>query len=639
MKHIVIGTAGHIDHGKSCLTNALTASSADRRHIDRLKEERERGITIELGFAEFVLPNGQIASIVDVPGHEKLIKHMLMGAAGMDMVLLVVAADEGFMPQTKEHLEILTLLGLRHGIVVLTKIDMADAEWIEMVKEDLKEHLKGSFLEDAPVMPVSAFTGEGIDELKAKIMEMVNSLDEHVADKPFRLPVDRVFSIKGFGTVVTGTMMDGELNVGENVMIYPQNIASKAREIQHHEVKQERVGPGMRTAVNLSGVDKNDIARGCTVAKPGSMQLSNRIAVRIRMTKDAAFAVKNASRVHFYQGTQELVGKVRLLDSNLLEAGQEGYALIMFNETLTARSLDRFIIRFFSPMVTIGGGEILDMDAQRLKRNDLSVIDRLNRLAGTPSERVLQLVTDAKHGLITDKALTTESGLSAGEVRAALKELEHTGKIVRVREGFVSANVLESLWLSIEQLLKSFHEEQSLAEGMNLGELRERMFADSPKTADAFFDYFEKQGKLRRTGSFAALAAFRSAFSPEQVAMHDKLEELYRGFGKEPPTNDELAARFQPKEQKLFRQVMAKMLQDGTLTALSPAVNVLSEVYESALDTLMAMFEENESVALGDYRDALGVSRKFAKLFLDNFDGRRITKMVGDRRVLIGRRP
>ena len=634
MKHIVIGTAGHIDHGKSCLTNALTESTADHRHIDRLKEERARGITIELGFAEFVLPNGQIASIVDVPGHEKLIKHMLMGAAGMDMVLLVVAADEGFMPQTKEHLEILSLLGLQHGIVVLTKTDLADPEWIEMVKEDLKEHLKGSFLENAPVMPVSAYTGEGIEELKQKIMEMVDSLEEHVADKPFRLPVDRVFSIKGFGTVVTGTMMDGELAVGENVTIYPQCISSKAREIQHHDVKQESVGPGMRTAVNLSGVDKNDIARGCTVAKPGSMQLSSRIAVSIQMTKDAAFSVKNAARVHFYQGTQELVGKIRLLDADILGPGERGYALIMFNEMLTARNLDKFIIRFFSPMVTIGGGQILDMQSQRLKRSDPNVIDRLNRLAGTPLERVLQLVEDAGCALPQESLLATESGLSAGEVARALKELSAAGKIVRIREGFAARTCLERVWLSLEQLLKSFHEEQSLADGMQLAELRERVFSATPKTSDAFFEYFEKQGKLRRNGSLAALAAFQSAFSPEQVAMHKKLEELYLGFGKEPLTNAEVAEQF-ARQPKLFKQVSARMLQDGTLTALSPAVSVSTAAYNEALQLLTELLQQNGEITLADYRTALGVSRKFALLFLDYFDSQKITKKIGDKRVLV----
>jgi selenocysteine-specific elongation factor len=634
MKHIVIGTAGHIDHGKSCLTNALTEASASRRHIDRLKEEQKRGITIELGFAEFVLPNGQIASIVDVPGHEKLIKHMLMGAAGMDMVLLVIAADEGVMPQTKEHLEILSLLGLKHGIVVLTKIDMVDDEWIEMVTEDLTEHLKGSFLEGAPIMPVSAYTGQGIPELKDRILEMVKNIEEHSADKPFRLPVDRVFSIRGFGTIVTGTLMDGELSVGENVTIYPQGLQSKVREIQRHEVKLDKASPGMRTAVNLSGIDKNDIARGCTVAKPGSMWLSNRIAVKLRLTEDSPFSVKNASRVHFYQGTQELVGKVRLLDTAVLNPGEEGYALIMFTEPLTARCLDKFIIRFFSPMVTIGGGEILDMESPRLKRNDPAVRERLDRLAGEPKDRVLQLVEDAGYTLVQEKTLATESGLSGKAVHRALTELLKEEKILIINNGYVTVNCLNRVWQEIEQLLRRFHEEQSLAEGLPLSELRERVFPDSIKTADAFFDYFEEQEKMRRSGSYAALAEFQSAFSPEQVAMREKLEKLYTDMGIEPLTNAEVAAQFE-KKPKLFKQVQARMLQDGFLMSLNPNVTVSTEAYQKAFDKLMEMFSQQEKITLAEYRTELGVSRKFALFFLDYFDAQKITKMVGDSRVLV----
>ena len=615
MKHIVIGTAGHIDHGKSCLTTALTEDSASRRHIDRLKEERQRGITIELGFAEFVLPNGQIASIVDVPGHEKLIKHMLMGAAGMDMVLLVIAADEGVMPQTKEHLEILSLLGLKHGIVVLTKMDLVDEEWLEMVKEDVSEQLQGSFLENAPIMPVSSYTGQGIPELKNKILEMVKSLEEHTSDKPFRLPVDRVFSIKGFGTIVTGTLMDGDLSVGENVMIYPQQLESKVREIQHQCLA---FGDGVH-------YEK---------AKPGSMWLSTRIAVKIRMTADAPFSIKNASRVHFYQGTQELVGKLRLLDANVLNPGEEGYALVMFNETLTARNLDKFIIRFFSPMVTIGGGQILDMESPRLKRNDPAVLDRLNRLAGDPLDRILQLVEDAGYTLVQEKTLATESGLSGRAVHRALAELLNSEKILTISNGYVTRNCLDRVWLEIEQLLRSFHEEQSLAEGMHLGELRERVFPASTKSADAFFDYFEEQEKLRRSGSFAALAEFQSAFSPEQVAMQEKLEALYRDMGIEPLTNAEVAEQFDRKP-KLFRQVQARMLQDGILMALNPNITVSTEAYQTAYDKLMEMFSKSDAITLAEYRTELGVSRKFALFFLDYFDAQKITKMVGDKRVLV----
>jgi selenocysteine-specific elongation factor len=364
------------------------------------------------------------------------------------------------------------------------------------------------------------------------------------------------------------------------------------------------------------------------------MWMSNRIAVKLRLTADSPFSVKNASRVHFYQGTQELVGKVRLLDTNVLNPGEEGYALIMFTEPLTARCLDKFIIRFFSPMVTIGGGQILDMESPRLKRNDPNVRDRLERLAGEPLDRVLQLVEDAGYTLVQEKTLATESGLSGKAVHRALNELLQAEKILVISNGYVTRNCLDRVWLEIEQLLRSFHEEQSLAEGMHLGELRERVFPDSTKTADAFFDYFEEQEKLRRSGSFAALAEFQSAFSPEQVAMQDKLEKLYTEMGVEPLTNAEVAAQFE-KKPKLFKQVQARMLQDGILMSLNPNVTVSTEAYQKAYNKLMEMFSRSDKVTLAEYRTELGVSRKFALFFLDYFDAQKITKMVGDSRVLV----
>lgn len=631
MKHIIIGTAGHVDHGKTCLTKALTGVDTDR-----LKEEQKRGITIEIGFAQLTLPNGQTASIIDVPGHEKLIKNMLVGATGVDVVMLVVAADEGVMPQTKEHLEILSLLGVKKGIVVITKADMADDEWLEVVMDDVKEHVRGSFLEGAPMIPVSSYTMMGIDELKNKIVELVKDADERLSDKPFRLPVDRVFTVKGFGTIVTGTLVDGKINTGENVTIYPMEKSSRVRELQNHDVKQDRVSAGMRVAINLSGVEKKELMRGCTIAKPGSMQLSKRIAVRLELTPNSPYSVKNASLVHFYQGTQEMVGKLRLLDCNVLKAGQSAFALIMFEEKLTARNLDKFIIRFFSPMTTIGGGVILDMDSPRLKRTDPNVIDRLNNLAGSSAERVQQMIEDAGCALVKESSLATVSGLSATDVRQAVKELTRSGKVLNIREGLITKSCMDRVWLRIDELLRRFHEMQTLADGMNLGELRERVFSATPKTADAILEYYSKQDKLRLNGSIAALAEFSTSFSSEQTAIHDELEKLYIDCGLEPPSNTELGEKYKA-QYKLFKQVLARMVQDGTLTALNTTTAVHSTVTEKAREVMMEMFAESDSISLGDYRTRLGVSRKYAIMYLDYFDSKRITKLVGDRRILLKR--
>lgn len=630
MKHLVIGTAGHVDHGKTCLTKALTGVNTDR-----LKEEQKRGITIEIGFAQLTLPNGQQASIVDVPGHERLIHNMLVGATGIDVVMLVVAADEGFMPQTREHLEILSLLDIKNGIIVITKCDMADEEWLETVMDDTREQLAGSFLENAPMIPVSAYTGQGIDELKEKIVEMVEASPARSSDRPFRLPVDRVFSVKGFGTVVTGTLIDGVINTGDNVMIYPEEKPARVRELQNHDVKQEQVEAGMRVAINLTGIDKKELSRGCTIAQPGSMLKSEQITVQLQLSKDSPYKVKNYSFLHFYQGTQEKVCKVRLLDRTELKPGERCYAQLSFkNDSIVARNLDRFIVRFFSPMTTVGGGLILDMRKRRLKRDDSATLERLDRLNSGAVDRVFQMVADMGYELIKEEELLSISGLSAREVHAAVQQLQQSGATVRIRGGYITKDTLDSLWLKAEALLKKHHAEQSLMEGMNLGELRSRLFTGALKNADAILDYFRQKGKLRIDNSSAALTQFQTSFSPEQTQMQKELEDYYINCGIEPPLNTQVAEDFALRS-KLAKQVTAKMLRDGTLIALNPNVTVHSRFCKQALDTFVSMFKDNETVALGEFRTEMGVSRKFAQMYLDYFDAQKISKLVGDRRVLL----
>lgn len=629
MKHIIIGTAGHVDHGKTCLTKALTGTDTDR-----LKEEKKRGITIEIGFAKLTLPNGQTASIIDVPGHERLIRNMLVGAGGIDVVLLVIAADEGVMPQTQEHLEILSLLGIRQGIIVLTKVDMVDGEWLEMVTEDIREHMSGTFLEGAPILPVSSSTGEGIEELKAAIVSLIEDLPSRSSDRPVRLPVDRAFSVKGFGTVVTGTLMDGTLNAGDTVMVYPQQKLAKVRELQNHDVSQDRVEAGMRVAINLTGVDREELIRGCTIAQPDSMQLTRRIAVRLELTPDTPFEVRNASQLHFYQGTQELLCKVRLLDTNLLQKGSSCYAELTFEEDLAVRNLDRFIVRFFSPMTTVGGGVILDTETPRLKRNDLRILNRLRQLEHSPKTRIRQMVYDAGYCLPKEEELYRLSGLSARAVREALEELEEEKDVLRIHSGLISADVLNTVWLNMEALLRSYHNQQPLQEGMPLGELREKLFPGFPKAADAILNHLVQQQKIRLCGSSAALFAFRVTYSDELLALKEQIHKAYEGYGFEPPTNEEAEQHYAGREA-LFRQVFARMQQDGELVALTPQTAVLDRVCRSALDTFVEMFDQAETVALGEFRTKLGVSRKYAQMYLDYFDRCKISRLEGDRRVLL----
>lgn len=629
MKRIIIGTAGHVDHGKTCLTKALTGVDTDR-----LKEEQKRGITIEIGFAQLTLANGQTASIVDVPGHEKLIRNMLVGATGIDVVLLVVAADEGFMPQTREHLDILSLLEVKTGLIVITKTDMVDGEWLDAVMEDTRQNVKGSFLEAAPMLPVSAHTGAGIAELKAQILALVSAAPSRPNDRPFRLPVDRAFSIKGFGTVVTGTLVDGVIRTGDNVTVYPGGHSARVRELQNHDTKQAEVTAGMRVAINLSGVDKKDLSRGCIIAQPDSMLLSRQISVRLQLTPDAAFRVKNSSQLHFYTGTQERVCKLRLLDADELGPGESGYAQLAFDEELPARCLDRFIVRFFSPMTTVGGGLILDMKPKRLKRKAPATIARLDALAGPARARVLQLVQDHGAALLGEDDMLLTSGLAAGELRAAIAALRREGAVVAIKNGLIAQTTLDALWLQAETLLAAYHQEQSLSAGMHLGELREKLFSAAPRDADAILGYFQQQGRLRLDGSCAALADFQSAFTPEQAAMGQELERYYLDCGFEPPLNSEATERFGSRP-KLFAQVLNRMIKDGVLVAVNAQTTAHKTCCDRALAVFVAMFADSDTVTLADYRTALGVSRKYAQLFLEYFDSRKISRLVGDKRVLL----
>ena len=630
MRHIIIGTAGHVDHGKTCLTQALTGVNTDR-----LKEEQKRGITIEIGFAQLRLPNGQTASIIDVPGHEKLIHNMLTGATGIDVVLLVVAADEGFMPQTREHLNILTALGVKNGLIVITKTDLVDADMLELVMDDTRNNARGSFLEGAPILPVSAYTGEGIDELKENISELLDRSPAHTLDKPFRLPVDRVFSVKGFGTVVTGTLIDGTIQTGDEAAVYPGEYRVKVRELQNHDVKMDRVEAGMRVAINLSGLEKEKIARGSIIAAPGSMLRSDNIAVEVGLNPDSPFSVKNGSPLHFYQGTQEKICRIRLLDRNVLEPGEKTYAQLIFkNDEVVARNLDRFIIRFFSPMITVGGGGILDMNSRKLKRNDPATLARLENLNADPVSRILQMVEDADCSLIREEDLLSLSGLSTKVVRSALQQLRQSGKTVRIKGLYGSKAALDRRWTVCEELLRGHHEDESLMDGMHLGELRERAFPRAGRSADYVLSYYSEKGLIRIDGSSISLRQFQANYSPEQAAILRELEDYFIGKGFVPTPTEDLYKNYE-QNLKLCKQVLAKLTKDGVLIALTPSVLVYGQNCRKALETFREMFKETETVALGEFRTRMGINRKQAELYLNYFDNQRISRLVGDRRILL----
>lgn len=630
MKHVVIGTAGHVDHGKTWLTKALTGTDTDR-----LKEERERGITIDIGFAQLVLPNGQSASIIDVPGHEGLVRNMIVGATGMDLVLLVVAADEGFMPQTQEHMEILQLLGVEAGIIVLTKCDAVDEEWLEIVEADVRDHVQGTFLEDAPCARVSALTGAGIGELKHLIARLVEDAVPKNTERAYRLPIDRCFSKRGFGTVVTGTLVDGTLRVGDRLEVYPTHVMTRVRDLQNHNESARELFAGMRVAANLVGVERSDVRRGRTIACPGTVQVTRRVTVSLTLTDDAPFPVKNSSSLHFFTGTQELVGRVRLLDADEMRPGESGFAQLTFDEDIAARNHDRFIVRFFSPMVTVGGGTILDMAAGRLKRHNVDVGVRLRALAGSAAQRMGQRILDARLVPVTAASLAVTENLSGAEAEQALSPLLADGSVMRVAGGLISAVWMDRLRGSVRDALHAYHEAHTLERGMRLGELRERAFSSCPESADALIAQLEEEGLLEVGGGYAWLAGFEPSFSAEQAQLYERVRAAFDEAGFEAQANDEVRASL-GVGAKPFAEVFARLLADGAIVAVTPSSSLGGEAYRQALQTFRSMFDDADSVTIAQFRDRLGISRKYAQLLLDSFDKARISKLVGDARVLLG---
>lgn len=634
MKHIVIGTAGHVDHGKTCLTRALTGVDTDR-----LKEEQKRGITIEIGFARLTLPNGQTASIIDVPGHEKFIRNMLVGAAGMDVVLMVIAADEGFMPQTREHLGILSLLGVQNGIIVVTKADMVEEEWLEAIEEEAREDVRGTFLENAPIVAVSSYTGQGLEELKALIVKLVEGAEQRNQDRPFRLPVDRIFSVDGFGTVVTGTLLEGAMAPGDEVCVYPAEKKARVRGLQNHDQSVERVEAGMRVAVNLSGVDRADLRRGDTLAKPGSMTLSRQMDVQLTMLKDAPYPIKNDTQLHFHHGSRELLCKCVLLGRDTLKAGETGYAQLRFQEDVAVKNGDPYVVRFFSPAVTVGGGRILNAAPARHKRSDPKVLEGLAaRASGSTDRQVVQALGEAGSNMPKRGELAKAAGLTEGDLQEVLERLLEAGRAVELGGRYISHDEVERLWEKTGKLLSDYHKAQPLQPGMNRGEFRGKLLPKaSSASVDALCDYFAAHRGLRLEGPTIALPDFQVVWNTFYTGLRDQIVRGYDAQGLTTDNLDDIISSF-GKKQEGARQVVQRLLYDGDLVALTPQILVSRAHYQRALDALYGLFGQGPELTLAAFRDALGISRKYALALLEYWDGTGVTRKTGDVRFLLKKR-
>lgn len=635
MKNVIVGTAGHVDHGKTCLIRALTGMETDR-----LKEEKKRGITIENGFADMIYGDYNI-SIIDVPGHERFVNNMLMGIGGIDMVLLVIGLDEGVMPQTREHFQILTMLDINKGIIVFTKRDMVDdEEWIELVKEDARSMVEGTFLEGAPEIEVSAHENINIEELKQLIVENIddNAL-KNDSDQLFRLPVDRVFTISGFGTVVTGTLMEGTINVGDEMMVYPEGKVTKVRNIQVHNEQVQSAYAGQRTAINVGGMKKEELERGSVLARKDGLEPTMMLDIKLKLFDDLDRVVLNGSRVHFYCGSSQVLGKIVLLDRDAAEAGDECFAQMRLEEEVALRMGDRFIIRFYSPLITLGGGKILEVSPRKHKRNDENVLESLKiKDEGTKKEIADIIIKEKSSQLITAAQLAIKMKLSSEEAAAIIDELTEEGRVKIIRKDYLMhEEYLQMVNTFGKKLLDEYHAKNELSAGMIKEEFKSRLEQElrlsDRKIIDDIMANMEGAGVIRIGEKTVAAADFQISYSPEMEKMKDRILGIYRTARFEMPTVDEVLAT--EKDAANAKHIIDALETQGELVRLSHQYYIDAQAYNWAFDELKKVVETNGQITLAEFRDIIGTSRKFAMAILDYLDNQKITQKVDDARVLI----
>jgi selenocysteine-specific elongation factor len=635
MKHIVMGTTGHVDHGKTALIRRLTGVDTDR-----LKEEKERGITIELGFASLSLPDGRVLGVVDVPGHERFVRNMVAGATGIDLVVMVIAADEGVMPQTREHLHICTLLGIRKGFVALTKVDMVDEEWLTLVQEDVREFLRGTFLEDSPVVPVSSLTGEGFSELIETIARVADEVEEAADVGLFRLPVDRVFTMKGFGTVVTGTLASGKVTTGDEVEISPVGLRARVRGIQVHNRAVETAEAGQRTAVNLQGIDRAVIERGYVLAGPDALTASQRLDCVYRHLAGAERKLKNRNLVRFHTGTSEVMARLILLDRDELEPGGEGYAQLVLDASLAAVTGDRFVVRGYSPVTTIGGGVIVDPLPVKHKRFAEDVREEFRRLSGGgEAEKMAVVMSRAGIGGITESRLVVRTGIRRAELHKLLERLFSVKEAVlvdREETRVISGPVYTGLQEKIIRELKDYHEHFPLKEGLSREELRTTLeMGDGvdPKIFGMALRDLEKREELIAEKETIRLTGHRVQLKGEMGDLREKLDGLYWEGGLAPPTVREVLERF-PDRKKEIVSLIQVMTREGNLFRISEDLNFHKDALARLREDYRQFLIKEGRATPVSFKEMTGLTRKFIIPLMEYFDMTKLTVRTGEYRVL-----
>lgn len=636
MRHTVIGTAGHIDHGKSSLIISLTGYDPDR-----LKEEKETGMTTDLGFAFL----GDNITIIDVPGHEKFIKNMLSGVSTLDMALLVIAADDGVMPQTEEHFEILQLLGVQHGLIALTKVDMVDEEWIELVTEDIRQLAQGTFLENAPIIPVSNETGKGVPEIKRAIMEMAEKLPPRQDRGVFRLWIDRVFTIKGAGTIIAGTVLSGKIHPGDKVDLLPQLKTIRVKKVQVHSKPREESGIGERVAINLMGVEMEEVSRGNLLAAPEYFTPTYMLNARLHLLKSAKRPLLNRARVRLHLGTAEILCRIVCLEKKAIQPGEEGMVQFRLESPAAPDVGDAFVIRDYSPGRTIGGGIILETHPQKLKYLPDEKIQELEEISEADPEKVLAHFFKTNPGrLFTLETAARERALSIEEARSQTASLLERNIIRKISfgaaEGYVHQEAFNEAAEELKRSLRQFHAKNPMRVGIKKSELKTKQF---PEAENTFFSAFLKElteaGEIGMEKEKVYIAGHSVEFTPAQESLKGKIEEIYFNAAFVTPEFEELPEQFPHDKPDFIRDVVTGMVESGILMELGRKLGKavifhsrrIEEARKIVVDTINELGGEAKFFEL---RERLESTRKFTTPILTHFDEIGITKRVGDVRVL-----
>ncbi len=629
MKNIIVGTAGHIDHGKTTLIKALTG-----RNTDRWEEEQRRGITIDLGFTYFDLKNGDRVGIIDVPGHEKFINNMVAGVVGMDLVLLVVAADEGIMPQTREHMDILGLLGIKKSILVINKCDLVDEEWLELVEEEIQEELEGTFLEGAPVVKVSAATGQGLDELTDTIQQLMS--DEVVAKDTQtipRLPIDRAFTLSGFGTIITGTLISGTITREDVLEMYPIGKECKIRNIQVHGQNQDKCYAGQRVAINLSNVKKKEIRRGCVLAPKNSMKNTDLLDVKLTVLEDSMRILTNHERLHLYTGTSEILCRAVLLDKEQIGPGEEGLVQLRLEEEIAVKRGDRFVVRFYSPMETIGGGIVLEPNPVRKKRFDAQAIEELKKKESGSLGDVMELQIK-EHGdtMITLAELAKVMAHSVDELKEYLEELEESGTI------FVFPMKKDTyLWhrdsefavrQKIEETLQKYHSEHPYRYGMKKAEIHNTFLKKiKPNIFDAYIERMTGENVYGRREEYLSLPGYEVPKDAMYLQTEKLIEDTFEKAGYDFVRFSEIDFGKIPRQTA--EDVVLMMIDEGKVLRINEEMFTMKHLMDEAKEKIQNHLKEENLITIAQVRDMFSTSRKSAKPILEYMDSIKVTKKTG----------